>query len=72
MVRGSEFHGLFGRLGFLICGGDAAKRFSLLPPNVVLMTVGGVDLLVRGFPEVTITGGGGELVPLLGFVRVIS
>ena len=30
-----------------------------------------VDLLLGGFPEVPLAGGGGDLVPLLGFFRVI-
>ena len=71
VVGGAEFHGLFGRLSFISCGGNAAKKSFLLPSNVGLTSVGDVDLLVPGFSEVPLTRGWGKLVPSLGFFGVI-
>ena len=71
MVGGAKFYGLLGLIGCLRRGGDAAEWFSLLPPNVDLTPVCDVDLLVGGFPEVPLAGGGDKLFPLLGFVQVI-
>ena len=71
MVGGAEVYGLLGRVGFLSRGDNDVKRFSLIPLDVVFVTVGNVDLLVSGFPEVLIAGGGGKLVPSLCFVRII-
>ena len=70
VVGDAEFHSLFVHFGFLSCGGNTAKRVSLIPPNVGFAPVGDVDLLVRWFPEVPLAGGRGNLVPSLGFVEL--
>ena len=71
MFDGAEVHRLFGRCVFLYCGGNVDGSFPLLPLNVGFVPVGDVDLLVRGFPDFPLVGGGGKLVPSLGFSRVI-
>ena len=48
---------------YLSAAEEMPPKKNLLPPNVGLEPVGDVDLLVRGFPEVPLAGGGGELVP---------